>query len=705
MGTVATTTTQIPLDYPSHATIARVPGTTAGSMYLFGRTDGTSGYRVWRSTDGGSSWATYASFTRSNLIEWSSLVVDKNGYAHLAYRVSESSLDKVYYRRLNLTSAAWSSELQCSLDDANGGVAGAIWQGVDLAVVRHSNGAYAIAVCGAYTIPSTAHGVCVMGVSINTSGTIYKNNGIIQGDRFFLTYTTPPGRSTPVCELQHNGDGFTSTTPHLWVAWGRTKLFMTKLAWMGTAHGWQGASSHQTIDSSIPSVDYVAGRWDGSRWMMSVIDTDDPSIVDIYERNAANSQTTVRQTPQHPNGTVRTLGLSYDSSSKNLRVYAVGTTNATLYSVDFVRQSSTWGSWVQVSADAIAASPPDEFTLRRGGTSGNARYDIGYTTGTVSPFTIKSLHQTVGYAPSTPTWETSAQPYSNGGAADVAASLTLDWTFSDLDPSDTQAAYALRKQIGAGSFTYYNAGAGTWGGSEVFNSSATSSVTLASAWAASTDAEHSFAVKVRDTGALDSQYSAALKVTPSAKVNPAITSPTAAQVLTTNRVTVTWTAAEQKSYRVVLLTNPGALQVHDSGFRAGTDLSYSPPVDLADGTGWTVQLTTTNLEGLASTTQTRNFTIDYVEPPIPTLVATPVTASGWISVAITNPAPSGGQPALSRVDLYRRIGATGDATRIASGLGSGATYLDWQAAARTAYQYQAITYGVNGTQAASAWTS
>jgi hypothetical protein len=214
-------------------------------------------------------------------------------------------------------------------------------------------------------------------------------------------------------------------------------------------------------------------------------------------------------------------------------------------------------------------------------------------------------------------------------------------------------------------------------------------------------------VKTRDVGALDSPYSAALVLTPSARVNPTISAPTAAQVLTTNYVTVSWTVSEQKQYRITLATNPGGLVVYDSGYvNSPTTTSVTLPYTLADNTGWTVSLTTTNLEGLASTTQTRNFTVDYIEPPTPTIVATAVPASGWISVAITNPAPSGGQPALQSVDLYRRLTSAADAgTRIATGLNGNATVLDWRAAARTAYQYQAVAFGANGTQIAGAWTS
>src|SRR4051812_6625127 len=82
---------------------------------------------LYRSTDSGGSWGSYAAFTHTGLQEWSSVVVDKNGYAHLSYRVDTGSLDTIWYRRCNLTSAAWSAGLQVSGSDSNGGVIGSVW--------------------------------------------------------------------------------------------------------------------------------------------------------------------------------------------------------------------------------------------------------------------------------------------------------------------------------------------------------------------------------------------------------------------------------------------------------------------------------------------------------------------------------------------------------------------------------------------------
>jgi hypothetical protein len=123
-------------------------------------------------------------------------------------------------------------------------------------------------------------------------------------------------------------------------------------------------------------------------------------------------------------------------------------------------------------------------------------------------------------APSSPTWVN----VDNIGA-DVGAALVLDWNFVDGNPADTQTAYTLRRQIGAGSYEYWKAGTSTWDAAVQKITSATSAVTLASGWGADGDANHKFAVLVYDNIDTVSPYSAELTVTPSVPAVPVITTP------------------------------------------------------------------------------------------------------------------------------------------------------------------------------------
>src|SRR5690349_7819484 len=155
MGTVDLFTTGSTLDWPAHGTVTRSP--TTGSLWLFTRFNTTDTYRIYTSSNG-AVWSLVGAFSRANLIEWSSLVVDRAGrYVHLAYRVSNTTDDRLFYRRFTIQGLSWSAELQVSgtsgSGDANGGTPGAFWQGVDLAVVRNSNDTFAIAVVGTNNYP------------------------------------------------------------------------------------------------------------------------------------------------------------------------------------------------------------------------------------------------------------------------------------------------------------------------------------------------------------------------------------------------------------------------------------------------------------------------------------------------------------------------------------------------------------------------
>jgi hypothetical protein len=89
----------------------------------------------------------------------------------------------------------------------------------------------------------------------------------------------------------------------------------------------------------------------------------------------------------------------------------------------------------------------------------------------------------------------------------------------------------------------------------------------------------------------------------------------------------------------------------------------------------------------------------------PTLVVSAQAALGAIRSVITNPAPSGGAPALASQDLWRRVvGDTTDGVRVATALTSGATYDDWTVTSGVAYEFRAQAIGVNGTSKYSAWT-
>ena len=699
MATITTTTNATPLVWPSTSLIERHPKT--GHLYAMVKASVANTFELWRSTNNGGTWSLLMSQVRANVQEISSLLIPTDGLVYWAFRTHESGQDRVYTQRMAVgNTLQWGT--QVLIASATAASAGAVYQGLDIASATKSSGSIRMVAVAVGTTIGAQHGVTMVGETIDSNSNPTATNSIFGGTRQWLI--TGSGRITPSLEIEHTGDHHSGSPAHLWVTWGRSDFFVAKMAWNGSQ--WVGPTTPVKLTPAPLAVaqDYTAGRWDGQRFLVVAPDPTTTDVVRVYERNRANTATTSRLTPAHPAGVIRTCSLGYNSVNGDFRVYAVGTANPDLYFVDFIRATGAWTSWATVSTSDVLGTPPNNYSIRRA-TFGNAKYDVLYAFGP-SPNTITHLAQPLTYAPNPPSWDTTTIGYNNGAAADVNAALNLAWLFSDPDTNDTQSAWALSRQIGAGTVQYLRASDSTWQATEQKNVGATTSRTLAAGWGLDADAPHSYAVKVWDSADLASQYSQAFVVVPSVKVNPTITAPTAGGVISTDQVTATWTVAQQTAYRVTLAMNPGGFVVHDSGWRTSTDTSYTVPTRLGDGSGWTLTVQTRNSEGLASNVVTVTFTVDYLEPPAPTLVATPQPANGVISVAITNPAPSGGQPAVVDQDLWRRpVGDTSEGVRVGEGLLGGVTYGDWRAVSGVNYEYRVLARGLNGTSIFGPWTA
>lgn len=640
MSTIHTTTNANPLRHPSYTKMDR----DKRNGHLWVQSINSSGaFEFWRSTDNGSTWTLRTTITRANVQLPGSIHIDGSGHLHWTFRTHESSEDRIYYRRLKIDTLVWGAELKVTSGAAT--TAGdLIYSGGDLVAVHFGSYIY-VAIAWGQRSFTQYHGLHLNGVVVNrTSLAQSVNNGIFKGTRSWLHDRTGESLSSlnahihPSIDYEHWGDGTTADVPHLWVGFGCDVLRSVKLSW--SSGTWTGPAGTALVSSGPFNLAGKAtcARWDGSRFMLIVPWAGDLNRVKLYQRKLTNSGGITPEiiTPAHPEGDVRHATFTYYSAPNDdiYRVYAVGTTTDTWYYVEYTRSTDTWGSWAAVTATAILNEI--NFTARRN-IAGNLLFAIG-AAHSGAPNTVVHLSGAFPQAPSAPTWNSASG--NTGEARNVSAGLLLDWDFNDADSADTQSAYALSRQIGAGTISYFRASDSTWQATEQKNTSATTSRTLASGWGTDGEAAHTYKVKTWDSTDLAGPYGTGFTVIPSALVNPTINAPTEGLAITSPLLNVTWTVSEESAYRVVLKPNPNPdlLTTYDSGWVSDpAAVNHEIPLELADGSAWTVTLQTRNNEGLESTVQTRNFTVNYIEPLTPTKTVTAIPASGVIRVAITNP--------------------------------------------------------------------
>lgn len=647
MGAISTTTFSEPLGYPNQQYIERE--NFDGDLWFAKRVSQTQ-VDIYKSSNNGASWSAQgATFTRSNLQEISGLFMDSNGHMHMAYRVYESGTDRIYYRRLQANSTTFDAEQL--VVGASTGAAGNVYTGMDIIAFKLSTTWYIHIAVG--TRSGGFGGITMFSATVSSTGTYTQRNTLISGTRQWIN--GPDGVVHPTLMFEHTGDNKnTNGSPALWVVWGRSTIYTARFTWAsGPVWISPNTNTPPVVASLSPNQPSNSATYDAHQDRMCAI-WPVGSVMRIGERNVDNTTQVQRDTPTHPQGTVKHGAISVSAATSNMRIYAVGTTTNDLYYVDYDRANDTWSSWTLVSAADIIGATFTNYSVRRTN-HGNGHFDLVIATGT-SPYDLISTSSTAASSPHQPTLSLPA----NGVAQNVSASLTFDWNFSDDDPSDFQDSYALRRTIGA-TTTYWNAASSSWDVAEVFNTSGTTGVTLASGWGADSDASHFYAVRVKDQQGNSSAYSSQVRVIPSAKDNPTITSPTAAP--TTAQITVSWTVATQTAYRIVL-TKSG-VTIRDTGWVTSTDTSVLLP-DFLLAQAYSLNVTTRNDEGLTSDTAVLAFTPAYTVPQAATKTLTGLSSLGVIRVSVSNPDPVGAEAYYSTNTIYRRvIGDTGAGTRIA----------------------------------------
>jgi len=282
---------------------------------------------------------------------------------------------------------------------------------------------------------------------------------------------------------------------------------------------------------------------------------------------------------------------------------------------------------------------------------------------------------------------------------DKAAEADFAWTFSDPDSGDTQSSYQLKIVRASDSVEVYDSG--VVGSSTSFHSLTAGTLV--------NNVQYQWKVKTWDRDAAGGDYSVLASFWCSATPTATITYPAINHDdVTGPSLTLTWTysdpeAEAQTAYALILTAHDEMFPfLYESGKVSGDVTEAVIDYELENGHSYIAYLVLYDGKGVESVTKERHFDAVFTNPPTPTVVDTGEATSGRIKLVITNPAPGGGEPALDHNDIYRRVSGESAWVRIATDVGTSATYYDYAVASGVTYEYKVRAIGVTGTFADSA---
>lgn len=180
---------------------------------------------------------------------------------------------------------------------------------------------------------------------------------------------------------------------------------------------------------------------------------------------------------------------------------------------------------------------------------------------------------------------------------------------------------------------------------------------------------------------------------------PNITAPTG--TITNSQPTATWTSSGQASYRLRVIKVSDSTVKMDTGEVVSVATSKALTITLEDDSQYQFKLSIKNSDGVWSAEDTETITTNLTNPATPSLSLSASASGGYILLTITNPAPSGGQPALTENQVYRKIDGENVFKRIKKALGSSATFRDYGAPSGKTVYYKIRAVGDNGAVADS----
>ncbi|HZK00132.1 MAG TPA: hypothetical protein VFC79_08995, partial [Tissierellaceae bacterium] len=137
---------------------------------------------------------------------------------------------------------------------------------------------------------------------------------------------------------------------------------------------------------------------------------------------------------------------------------------------------------------------------------------------------------------------------------------------------------------------------------------------------------------------------------------PIITSPSSTVIA---RPVITWSQADQTEYQIIIVNSVNE-EVWNTGEIVSANKAKTVGVALLNNSTYKVKLRTKTALGLWTDYAEQTLTVSYTPPAVPTVEL--IDEGVYISIDITNPTPTGTEPAVTCHDIYR------DGIRIATNI-------------------------------------
>lgn len=274
---------------------------------------------------------------------------------------------------------------------------------------------------------------------------------------------------------------------------------------------------------------------------------------------------------------------------------------------------------------------------------------------------------------------------------------TFGWTFDDPDNEDTQGAYQVEIRRVSDNALMYDSG----------ESLSSQEFIVLAGGTLDNDDEYKWRVRTWDNHDVEGPYSSYGTFWCSAAPTTNITDPTAAEVITGPNTTLSWTysdpeAEAQRAHQVVLTNLTAAPDeiVLDTGKQIQGSVLFYELTDLENAIDFRAAVTTWDAKDVPHT-DTVDFETLYTPPPTPVVTLTEFDDLGYIEVDTSTAAPTGGQPTVDHLDIYRRVAGETDWVRVATGVADDTEYDDYAVASGVSYEYKVRAIGEDSSSADS----